>query len=130
MSWLGNSVDTSMSVQLAKFNLAHKAWEFLKELHTMKYVAHKFNVWVRISKSHQGDKSIKDYCGEFSQFWYEISIFEPKWKDLENILLREKQIQEYEFCVFLMGKDLSLILQEFLFYIDQQFLLQMKLLLS
>lgn len=59
MSWLLNNVGSMVSAQLAKFGLAHEAWEYLKETHMMKDVAHKWNVQLKISKLQQGDKYIK-----------------------------------------------------------------------
>lgn len=41
-------------------------------------VTHKWNVQLKISMLQQRYKSIKDDYGEFSQLWYELSIFEPK----------------------------------------------------
>lgn len=44
----------------------------------------------RLSEFQQGDKCIKDYYGEYSQLWDELSIFEPKWRNSLNIILGEK----------------------------------------
>lgn len=31
MSWLLNNVDSTVSAQISKFDLAHEVWEYLKE---------------------------------------------------------------------------------------------------
>lgn len=112
MSWLLNSVDATMSAQLAKFDLANEVWDFLRQTHTMKGIAHKWKLQAKLSKLHQGDKTIHDYYGEFSQLWDELSIFEPKWRDPHDILLREKTYSGWQSSTrfpWLCGLNLTLL---------------------
>lgn len=103
MSWLLNNVGSMVSAQLAKFGLAHEAWEYLKETHMMKDVAHKWNVQLKISKLQQGDKYIKDYYGRSLNYGTNCPYLSQNGRILKIPCWGKNYSEEDKFCTFLMG---------------------------
>jgi transposase InsO family protein len=103
MSWLINSVDIKKCSSLAKFDHADKAWEYLKNMYSLKDIAHVCNLQEKVRMMTQGDKTIREYYNGLSELWEELSLLEPKWHCAEDIELRQKQLDAEHFYQFITG---------------------------
>ena len=103
MSWLINSIDIKKCSSLAKFEHADKAWEYLKNMYSLKDIAHVCNLQDKVRTMTQKDKTIREYYNELSELWEELALLEPKWHCAEDIELRQKQLDMEHFYQFVNG---------------------------
>ncbi|CAN6454674.1 unnamed protein product [Victoria cruziana] len=103
IAWFLTCVDTSTCGRISRFSHAHEAWDYLKQTHTVKDVAYLHNLQVKIMNLRQGDKSINDFVAEIDQLYDEMSLFEPKFVDPQDITLWEKYVQRDKFYKFVIG---------------------------
>lgn len=98
--WL---VDNSTSGRIFRFTHAYKAWEYLKQTHTINDVAYIHNLQMKVMNFCEGDKFINEFVAGLDQLYDEMSIFGPKFVDLQDIILWEKYIQRDKFYKFIIG---------------------------
>ncbi|CAN6487142.1 unnamed protein product [Victoria cruziana] len=103
IAWFLICVDNATCGKISRFTYAHEAWDFLKQTHTVKDVAYLHNLQVKAINLRQGDKSINEFVAEIDQLYDEMSIFEPKFVDPQDILIWEKFTQREKFYKFIIG---------------------------
>lgn len=69
----------------------------------MKDIANMHSLQLEMPNLQQVEKFIKVYVAETKLLYDELSLFEPKWVDDQNTVLREKQIQRDKFYKFIIG---------------------------
>ncbi|XP_026437116.1 uncharacterized protein LOC113335210 [Papaver somniferum] len=102
LTWIGNTVTTSISMQLIRFETSKEAWDFLSKRYTQINFAQRYKLEqdIRSRKQHH-DQSISDFHSEMSVIWNQLALMGPNWTiDVE---LWEKYREESRLVQLLMA---------------------------
>ena len=75
----------------------------MKGMYTQKDLARAYFLQEKIRTTKQGDSSIQDYYSALNPLWDELALLEPKWVAMEDIELRQKQMEQDRLFQFLFG---------------------------
>ncbi|XP_026378593.1 uncharacterized protein LOC113273036 [Papaver somniferum] len=85
LTWIGNTVIPSISMQLTGFEVAKDAWDFLSKRYTQINFAQRYKLEqdiISMKQSH--DQFISVFHSEMSLIWNQLALTEPIWTvDLE-----------------------------------------------
>ena len=71
VTWILNSIDSSLAVALQAYTTAADMWAHLKKVYHQTNKARKFHLDSEIAKYTQGDKSVQEYFNGFLTLWTE-----------------------------------------------------------
>uniref|UniRef100_A0A5B7BTX9 Retrotransposon Copia-like N-terminal domain-containing protein n=1 Tax=Davidia involucrata TaxID=16924 RepID=A0A5B7BTX9_DAVIN len=77
ITWINNSVDQTIGVQLAKFNTAKQIWEYLSKLYVQSNFAKRYQLEADIRAARQEDRSIQEFYSVMTGFWDQLALTEP-----------------------------------------------------
>ncbi|XP_026425328.1 uncharacterized protein LOC113321639 [Papaver somniferum] len=102
LTWIGNTIIPSISMQLTSFEVAKDAWDFLSKRYTQINFAQRYKLEQDIRSMKQShDQSIFFFHSEMSLIWNQLALMEPIWTvDLE---LWQKYREETRLVQFLMA---------------------------
>ncbi|XP_026415881.1 uncharacterized protein LOC113311255 [Papaver somniferum] len=84
-TWIGNTLITSISMQLTSFEVAKDAWDFFSKRYTQINFAQRYKLEQDIRSMKQPlNQSISNFHSEMYVIWNQLALMEPKWiNDLE-----------------------------------------------
>ncbi|XP_050134651.1 uncharacterized protein LOC126610561 [Malus sylvestris] len=100
ITWINNSVDLKIGMQLSKFSRSKEVWDHLAKLYTKSNFAKRYQLEMEIRGSQQGDKSIQDFYNDMTCLWDQLALTEPD--GLSNDELYCKYREEQRLVQFLM----------------------------
>ncbi|XP_070675617.1 uncharacterized protein [Malus domestica] len=100
ITWINNSVDLAIGMQLAKFSTSKEVWDHLAKLYTKANFAKRYQLEMKICTIQQGDKSIQVFYNELSNLWDQLALTEPE--ELGIVKLYCKYREEQCLVQFLM----------------------------
>ena len=103
LAWFMNNVELKVCANIAKFRRANEAWFFMKGMFTQKDLARAYFLQEKVRTTKQGDMSIQDYYSALNPLWDELALLEPKWVSMEDVVLRQKQMEQDRLFQFLFG---------------------------
>lgn len=71
ISWILNSVEPSIALNLHLYHTASEMWQYLRRLYTQENMARQFQLEYELAEYNQGDKQIQDYYSGFMSLWIE-----------------------------------------------------------
>ena len=71
ITWILNSIDSSLVVALQAYSTAVDMWSHLKKIYHQTNKARKFHLDSEIAKFTQGDRSVQEYFNGFLILWTE-----------------------------------------------------------
>ncbi|KAM1261911.1 hypothetical protein ACFX2G_027718 [Malus domestica] len=100
ITWINNSVDLAIGMQLAKFSTSKEVWDHLAKLYTKANFAKRYQLEMEIRTIQQGDKSIQVFYNELTNLWDQLALTEPE--ELGIVKLYCKYREEQRLVQFLM----------------------------
>ncbi|CAN6709012.1 unnamed protein product [Malus baccata var. baccata] len=100
ITWINNSVDLAIGMQLAKFSTSKEVWDHLAKLYTKANFAKRYQLEMEIRTIQQGDKSIQVFYNELTNLWDQLALSEPE--ELGIVKLYCKYREEQLLVQFLM----------------------------
>ncbi|CAB4279072.1 unnamed protein product [Prunus armeniaca] len=101
ITWINNSVDISIGMQLAKFGTSKEIWEHLERLYKRSNFAKRYQLESDLRATKQGDKSIQDFYNVMTGLWDQLALTEPS--GLSSIDLYCTYREEQRLVQFLMA---------------------------
>jgi hypothetical protein len=79
VTWIANTVITSISMQLGKFETAKEVWDFLARRYVQTDFARRYKLELDLASLKQKTgQSISDFHSEMSVLWDQLALMEPK----------------------------------------------------
>ncbi|GMY24222.1 Zinc finger, CCHC-type [Fagus crenata] len=80
VTWIANTVTTSISMQLGKFETAKEVWDFLARRYVQTDFARRSKLELDLASLKQKTgQSISDFHSEMLVLWDQLALMEPKW---------------------------------------------------
>ncbi|XP_020271847.1 uncharacterized protein LOC109847014 [Asparagus officinalis] len=85
ITWINNSVENRIGVQLAKYDTAKEVWDYLAKLYVRSNFDVQYQLESEIRALGQNDKGVMDFYSEITDLWdqlaltesAELKVFEP-----------------------------------------------------
>ena len=77
ITWINNSVEPSIGVQLAKYETGKEVWDHLERLYTQSNFAKQYQLEADIRALEQRDMSIQDFYSTMTDLWDQLALTEP-----------------------------------------------------
>lgn len=77
ITWVNNSVEQSIGMQLAKFSTAKQVWDHLARLYMQSNFAKRYQLEMDIRAARQGDQSIQEFYTIMTGFWDQLALTGP-----------------------------------------------------
>ncbi|KAG8371600.1 hypothetical protein BUALT_Bualt13G0104800 [Buddleja alternifolia] len=94
ITWINNSVEQRIGVQLAKFNNAKEIWDYLSRLFVQNNFAVKYQLQSEIRALVQNDLGIQDFFCAMTTLWDQLALTESV--ELQACLLHRKPLPSVE----------------------------------
>lgn len=102
MTWISNTVSTSINLQFSKFDTAKEIWDFFANRYNQTNFALKYKLELDIRNlKQQPGQSVADFHSQMSQIWDQLALMEPNWT--HDAELYYKFREEYRLVQFLMA---------------------------
>ncbi|TQD70136.1 hypothetical protein C1H46_044329 [Malus baccata] len=93
ITWINNSVDMAIGIQLAKFSTSKEVWDHLAKLYTKANFAKRYQLEMEIRAIQQGEKSIQDFYNEMTSLWDQLALTEPKELSIVEVYCQYREEQ-------------------------------------
>ncbi|XP_070679424.1 uncharacterized protein [Malus domestica] len=93
ITWINNSVDLTIGMQLAKFSTCKEVWDHLAKLYTKANFAKRYQLEMEIRAIQQGDKSIQVFYNEMTNLWDQLALTEPKGLGIVELYCQYREEQ-------------------------------------
>ena len=70
VTWILNSIDTSIILSLQSYTKASDMWSHLKKIYHQTNKVRKYHIDTEIAKYNQGDKGVQEYYNVFLNLWH------------------------------------------------------------
>ncbi|KAK4478679.1 hypothetical protein RD792_014172 [Penstemon davidsonii] len=77
ITWINNSVECSIGMQLAKYECANDVWDHLTKLYTQSNFAKRYQLEHDIRALEQNDLGIQEFYTLMSNLWDQLALTEP-----------------------------------------------------
>ncbi|KAI3769398.1 hypothetical protein L6452_00500 [Arctium lappa] len=77
ITWINNSVEHSIGVQLAKYETGKEVWDHLERLYTQSNFAKQYQLEADIRALEQRDMSIQEFYSTMTDLWDQLALTEP-----------------------------------------------------
>ncbi|XP_058111171.1 uncharacterized protein LOC131254186 [Magnolia sinica] len=78
VTWILNSVESNIAINLTSFETASEIWAYLKRCYQQSNHARRYQVEYELSKLQQGALSIQDFYSKLTtSLWHEIQLMDP-----------------------------------------------------
>ncbi|GAV71100.1 UBN2_3 domain-containing protein, partial [Cephalotus follicularis] len=90
LTWFTNTYIPSVNMHFSCFDLAKEAWDFLASLYTSADLAHQYQLLSTLNRLRQeSGQSIDEFHSQMSYYWGLLTISEPKWHSLSELISEE-----------------------------------------
>ena len=111
MSWLVNSMETSLGRSYLFLPTASEIWSAVKETYSdLGNAAQLFEIKTRLRKARQGEKTVTQYYTDLRTLWQELDLYcNYEWSCPTGSTLYQKMVEKDRVFDFLAGlnKDLD-----------------------
>ena len=76
ITWINNSVEHSIGMQLAKYETAKEVWDHLQRLFTQSNFAKQYQLENDIRALHQKNMSIQEFYSTMTDLWDQLALTE------------------------------------------------------
>ncbi|XP_062080957.1 uncharacterized protein LOC133785757 [Humulus lupulus] len=76
ITWINNSVQQSMGIQLAKYETAKEVWEHLERLYTQSNFAKQYQLEIDIRALQQNNMNVQEFYSAMSNLWDQLALTE------------------------------------------------------
>lgn len=76
ITWINNSVENSIGMQLAKYDTAKEVWEHLGKLYNQSNFARQYQLEMDIRSLNQKDMSIQEFYTSMTDLWDQLALTE------------------------------------------------------
>ncbi|XP_062093433.1 uncharacterized protein LOC133799432 [Humulus lupulus] len=76
ITWINNSVQQSIGIQLAKYETAKEVWEHLERLYTQSNFAKQYQLEIDIRALQQNSMNVQDFYSAMSNLWDQLALTE------------------------------------------------------
>ncbi|TXG71324.1 hypothetical protein EZV62_006259 [Acer yangbiense] len=101
LTWINNSVENCIGVQLMKFDLAKDAWDYLGGLFKQSNFARRYQLEMDIRAAKQGELSIQEFFSYMTEIWDQLTLMDPK--ECTSLPAYQKLCEERKLVEFLMA---------------------------
>lgn len=93
LTWFHNSSEPSIGMNFSRYDTAKEVWDYLKRMYLESNFAKQYELEGSIRRATQGDKTIKEFYNEMTQYWDQLMLMEPvELQSLDfYVAYREKQ---------------------------------------
>ncbi|RHN70428.1 putative transcription factor interactor and regulator CCHC(Zn) family [Medicago truncatula] len=101
ITWINNSVDQSIGVQLAKYDTAKEIWDHLKRLYVQSNFAKRYQLESDIRALKQNNMTIQEFYSAMTNLWDQLALMESN--QLKAVKAYIDQREEQRLVWFLMA---------------------------
>ncbi|XP_073130006.1 uncharacterized protein [Henckelia pumila] len=76
ITWINNSVESSIGIQLAKYEMAEEVWDHLQRLYTQSNFAKQYQLEIDIRALQQKSMSIQKFYSAMTNLWDQLALTE------------------------------------------------------
>ncbi|XP_062114577.1 uncharacterized protein LOC133825682 [Humulus lupulus] len=76
ITWINNSVQQSIGIQLAKYETAKEVWEHLERLYTQSNFAKQYQLEIDIRALQQNSMNVQEFYSAMSNLWDQLALTE------------------------------------------------------
>lgn len=76
ITWINNSVENKIGMQLAKYDTAKQVWDYLERLFVRSNFAIQYQLEADIRSLSQNDRNIQDFYSEITALWDQLAMTE------------------------------------------------------
>ncbi|GAV83465.1 LOW QUALITY PROTEIN: UBN2_3 domain-containing protein, partial [Cephalotus follicularis] len=89
LTWFTNT-SVPVKMHFSRFDLAKEAWDFFASRYTSADLAHQYQLLSTLNHLRQESRqSIDEFHSQMSYYWGLLTVFEPKWHSLSELIYEE-----------------------------------------
>ncbi|XP_068640145.1 uncharacterized protein [Aristolochia californica] len=77
ITWINNSVDPSISLQLLKYETAKEIWDYLETLYEQTNFAKRYQIETELRSAKQGNRTIQEFYSFMTPLWDQLYMMDP-----------------------------------------------------
>ena len=101
ITWINNSVENKIGMQLAKYDTGKEVWDYLERLYVRSNFAMQYQLEVEIRAISQNTRSIQEFYSEISSLWDQLAMTESA--ELRSVLPYISRREEQRLVQLLMA---------------------------
>ncbi|RHN70386.1 hypothetical protein MtrunA17_Chr3g0134961 [Medicago truncatula] len=105
ITWINNSIDQSIGVQLAKFDTAKEIWDHLKRLYVQSNFAKRYQLESDIMALKQNNMTIQEFYSAMTNLWDQLALMESDQLKVVKAYINQREEQRLVWFLMALRDD-------------------------